>query len=230
MGIAVAAVIFDFNGTLSDDEPLLAELFTELAAEQLGLEISHESYLETLAGLSDPEIAARLAGMAGRDDASGSLASRLLASKISAYRRRVEVEPRITPEASSFVRAVAARVPVALVTGAVHEEVDTALQAAGIGDLFAAVVAGDDTRHGKPDPEGLLLARAQLGLPAAGGVVVFEDSAAGLEAVRAAGMRGVKVGTDQLERAEGLYERIIPRLGMEEGAWLLQLLPGADQG
>ncbi len=224
MGTAVAAVIFDFNGTLSDDEPLLAELFAELAADLLGLTISREGYLETLAGFSDLEICTSLVTMAKISDTDGAIAKDLLAKKVAAYRRRVQLEPRISLGAAGFVREVAARVPVALVTGAVHEEVDAAIEAAGIGDLFTAVIAGDDVTRGKPDPEGFLLAREKLNLAAIDPMIVFEDSAAGLRAVRAAGMIGVKVGEDQLEQVDGLFEWAVPRLGMEEGAWLFPLL------
>src|SRR5436190_4427912 len=49
------AVIFDFNGTLSDDEPVLCEIFTHLFAEH-GRPMSAQEYFDRLAGLSDPEI------------------------------------------------------------------------------------------------------------------------------------------------------------------------------
>ena len=51
----VGALIFDFNGTLSDDEPLLCELFMHLFAEH-GRPMSAQEYFDQLAGLSDPEI------------------------------------------------------------------------------------------------------------------------------------------------------------------------------
>jgi beta-phosphoglucomutase-like phosphatase (HAD superfamily) len=49
------AVIFDFNGTLSHDEPILCEIFSELFAEH-GRPLSVQEYFDELAGLSDPEI------------------------------------------------------------------------------------------------------------------------------------------------------------------------------
>ena len=51
----VRAVIFDFNGTLSHDEPILCEIFCELFAEH-GRPLSTQEYFDELAGLSDPEI------------------------------------------------------------------------------------------------------------------------------------------------------------------------------
>ena len=40
-----------------------------------------------------------------------------------------------------------------------------ALQGGGLGELFSAVVTGDDVSRGRPDPEPYLLAAQQLGRP-----------------------------------------------------------------
>ena len=53
--MATRALIFDFNGTLSDDEPILCEIFVSLFAEH-GRPMSAQEYFDELAGLSDPEI------------------------------------------------------------------------------------------------------------------------------------------------------------------------------
>ena len=55
----VLAVVFDFNGTLSDDEPILCEIFMHLFAEH-GKPMSAQEYFDRLVGLSNPEIGARL--------------------------------------------------------------------------------------------------------------------------------------------------------------------------
>ena len=49
------------------------------------------------------------------------------------------------------------------------------------------VITREDVSHGKPDPEGFLLACARLGVPSAESFV-FEDSRPGIAAARAAGM------------------------------------------
>ena len=63
----------------------------------------------------------------------------------------------------------------------------------GLGLHPRRLVAADDITRGKPDPEPYLLGAAKLGF-APGDCVVFEDSAAGVTAARAAGMRVVGVG------------------------------------
>ena len=55
------AVVFDFNGTLSDDEPVLARVYQELFAE-LGRPITEAEYYEHLAGHTDEEMLIRWFG------------------------------------------------------------------------------------------------------------------------------------------------------------------------
>ena len=55
------ALLFDFNGTLSDDEGIQCEILQELFAAQ-GKPLSQHEYFDRLAGLSDPEIVERWLG------------------------------------------------------------------------------------------------------------------------------------------------------------------------
>ena len=47
-------VLFDFNGTLSDDEGVLRDLFIDLAAGECGVTITARQYQEELAGPQRP--------------------------------------------------------------------------------------------------------------------------------------------------------------------------------
>jgi sugar-phosphatase len=92
----------------------------------------------------------------------------------------------------------AARVPVAIVSGASAAEIRPVIAAAGIEGVFATVVTSDDVRHGKPHPEGYEIALRRLAGRAPGirpdGVTVLEDTEAGVAAAKAAGMRCIAVG------------------------------------
>ena len=55
------AIVFDFNGTLSDDEPILYAIFADLFAER-GRPLTERQYYDELAGLSDPEVVRRWLG------------------------------------------------------------------------------------------------------------------------------------------------------------------------
>jgi HAD superfamily hydrolase (TIGR01509 family) len=66
------------------------------------------------------------------------------------------------------------------------------LRAALLEGWFAEVITIEDVQQGKPAPDLFLLAAERLGVPPQG-CVVYEDSAQGLAAARAAGMAAVDV-------------------------------------
>jgi len=81
----------------------------------------------------------------------------------------------------------------ALVTSAGRDLAPLRLAAAGL-PLPRTMVAGESVTHGKPSPEGYLLAAKLLG-KRPDECVVLEDAPAGIEAGRAAGMRVIGVAT-----------------------------------
>jgi HAD superfamily hydrolase (TIGR01509 family) len=74
----------------------------------------------------------------------------------------------------------------ALVTGALAQEAQQAMQKLGAEALFDAVVDGQQVSKGKPSPEGYLRAAELLHLPAAQ-CWAIEDSLPGLQAAKQAG-------------------------------------------
>jgi beta-phosphoglucomutase len=195
------AVLFDFNGTLSDDEPIVCAIFQELFAER-GRPLSTETYFSELAGTSDPEI---VRAWLGAEDPA------LVAEKVERYRARVKDGSTLYEPARDAVRAAAAEAAVAVVSGATRAEIAPALTAAGLDEHISATVTVDDVSRGKPDPEGYLTALELLGAGPEGSVA-FEDSEPGIEAALAAGIRCVAVlGTlprERLVRADAIVERL----------------------
>ncbi|MGH2889345.1 MAG: HAD family hydrolase, partial [Solirubrobacteraceae bacterium] len=114
-GPIVAAVAFDFNGTLADDEPILESIFRELLAAQ-GVTLTREDYYGELAGLSDREIAERGLAMGGAPS-NPQVVAELVEEKVRRYRRCLTKRSPLRPGAGALVRALAARVPVAVVSG-----------------------------------------------------------------------------------------------------------------
>jgi beta-phosphoglucomutase len=200
------AVIFDFNGTLSQDEPILCEIFVELFAEH-GKPMSAQEYFDELAGLSDPEVVRTWLGREHPD------VDEVIRERIVRYRAAVADGSSIPDEVRAAVRYAAGRVPLAIVSGAAREEIEPVLEAAGLRDAFPVLVSSDDVERGKPDPEGY---RTALGLLDedidAGEVLVVEDTEAGIAAAKAAGMRSIAVlGTlapERLRAADEIVERI----------------------
>jgi beta-phosphoglucomutase len=201
---AVSAITFDFNGTLSNDEPILCEIFRELFAEH-GRALSEQEYYDELAGLSDEAIVTTWLGL-DYPDVAGAVAER-----VSRYRERVFDGSTIEEPVREAVRYAAARVPVAIVSGAASAEILPVVRAAELEPLFQAIVPSDAVTHGKPDPEGYLKALELLGT-SAGETVAFEDTESGVVSATRAGMRCIAVrGTlkpERLARAGELIDSI----------------------
>jgi beta-phosphoglucomutase len=200
------AVIFDFNGTLSHDEPILCEIFMELFAEH-GRPLSAQEYFDELAGLSDPEI---VRTWLGRDHPD---VEEVIEERIRRYRAVVADGSSVPEDLRAAVSYAAELVPLALVSGAARAEIEPVLEAAGIARLFTAIVAAEDVPNAKPQPDGYLRALTLLdGDLAAGDVLVFEDTEAGVAAAKRAGMRCFAVlGTlapERLAQADEIVERI----------------------
>jgi len=196
------AVIFDFNGTLSRDEPILCEIFQELFAEH-GRPLSTQEYYDELAGLSDPEI---VRTWLGRDHPA---VDEVIEQRIQRYRARVADGSSVPHEVREAVAYAAARVPVGVVSGAARAEITPVLEAAGLDEHVSFVVAAEDVERGKPHPDGYERAVALLDLEP-GDVLVVEDTEAGIASAKAAGTRTVAVlGTLAPERL-GRADEIVP--------------------
>jgi beta-phosphoglucomutase len=200
------AVIFDFNGTLSQDEPILCEIFVELFAEH-GRPLSAQEYFDELAGLSDPEI---VRTWLGRDHPD---VDEVIEERIRRYRAAVADGSSVPEGIRAAVGYAAERVPLAIVSGAARAEIEAVLEAAGIAHFFGTIVPAEDVELGKPEPDGYVRALTLLNgdLPA-GDVLVFEDTEAGVAAAKGAGMRCFAVlGTlapERLVQADEIVERI----------------------
>jgi beta-phosphoglucomutase len=195
------AVIFDFNGTLSHDEPILCKIFMELFAQH-GKPLSAQEYFDELAGLSDPEI---VRTWLGRDHPA---VDEVIDERVQRYRAAVADGSSIPGELRAAVRYAAQRVPLGIVSGAARDEIEPVVEAAGIADAFAVIVTSDDIERGKPDPEGYLRALSLLneGIEA-GDVLVIEDTEAGVASAKSAGMRCLAVlGTLAPERLRSADE------------------------
>ena len=197
----VRALTFDFNGTLSADEPILCEIVRGLFAER-GRPLSEQEYYDELAGLSDEAAVRRWLGE-GYPDVEGAVGER-----ISRYRSLVADGSTIRQPVREAVRYAASRVPLLIVSGAAREEIEPVVEAAGLTASFRSIVSSDDVVLGKPHPESYELAVERLGV-SPGQVLAFEDTESGIASARGAGVRCVAVrGTLRPERLAGAEELI----------------------
>jgi HAD superfamily hydrolase (TIGR01509 family) len=202
--VPVRALLFDLNGTISHDEELYYELFAELFARE-GKPVTREAYFSQLVGHVDPEVVRIWLG------SDFPRVAELVAERVERFLERVR-DGRTVPEtARRAVRAAAAAVPVAIVSGAYRVEVDAILAGSGLGALSTAVVGYEDVEQPKPDPAPYAAALRLLGVEARE-AVALEDTAVGVAAAKAAGLRCVAVlgsqAREHLAAADAIAETL----------------------
>jgi beta-phosphoglucomutase len=182
------AVLWDLDGTLVDSEEYHWQSWRDTMDAE-GAPVTRAQFLETF-GRRNDEILPRWLGPA----ASAERVARVSEAKEVLYRKLVQAgDLRPLAGAAEWVRQLRCEGwRQAIASSAPRENVDVVLKALGLADSFDAVVSSEDVTAGKPDPQVFLEAARQLGLPPPRCVVV-EDSAAGIEGARRAGMRSIGV-------------------------------------
>jgi HAD superfamily hydrolase (TIGR01509 family) len=190
MSSALAAVLFDLDGTLVNSEPVNVESVV-LAVRRHGCELT-EDERQFVVGHSWNEIHARIVKSHGLALAMDELIAEAVEEKAAIVARTGLPE---LPGAVALVRRLALRAPLAVVSGASRVEVKDAVGGLGLTDSFAFLLGAEDYRRGKPDPEPYRMAIERFGVPPAR-CLVIEDATPGIMSARAAGARviGVRAG------------------------------------
>jgi len=192
------AVIFDFNGIIVDDEPIHFKLFQRVLGEE-GITLTEKDYYARYLGFDD-----RGAFSAGYHENKRSLSenklAELIARKAAYYQEAIRDHVTIFPGVETLIANLSPRLPLAVASGALRDEIETILSTAALLQHFTAIVAAEDVRHGKPEPEIFLKALEQInaGRDAhdqvnARDCVVIEDSKEGIKGARRAGMKCLAV-------------------------------------
>lgn len=201
------AVIFDCDGTLVDSEPL-ARIAWERSLAPYGYTIDDAEYA-TLIGLPYLKVhgffAERVPGLAAPDPFWDAYAEALF--------ELIDTELEPFDDALETIRELRALgVAVAVASSSPRARLDRTLRRAGLAEAFPVSVAGDEVAHGKPAPDMFLAAAERLGVAPAR-CAVIEDSAPGIAAGLAAGMRTVGVARDgaSLDGAHAVLGRLSAR-------------------
>ncbi|MBU4461380.1 MAG: HAD family phosphatase [Verrucomicrobia bacterium] len=198
--------IFDWDGVIVDSSAHHERSWERLAAEE-GLPLPADHFRRGF-GMKNEEIIPDLLEWT-RDPAE---VRRLSLRKETIFRDLVRASGiRPLPGVEAWLRRLdAAGIPRIVASSTHRENIETLLAILGLGG-FAGIVAADDVRRGKPDPEVFLLAARRLGADPARGVV-FEDTPVGIEAARAGGMRVVAVTTTHPASRLARAHRTVARL------------------
>ena len=192
--MSLRAAVFDFDGVLVDSEPLHFRSLRD-ALRPEGIEITEQDYLQRLLAYDDRE-AIRLALEQHGESADPARRDRIEARKIDLFARMIPEVP-VFDGVRDLVRALEKEMPLAIASGARHDEVDAILRGVGLRDAFETIVGAEDAERTKPDPAPYLEAARRLAARTPGlspaECVAFEDSMAGIAAALGAGMKVVGV-------------------------------------
>ena len=196
MNRPLQAIVFDFDGVIANSEPLHLLAFQQALAED-GVELSATDYYSRYLGYDDVGMFEALGRDRGMSLQSAQVAE-LVARKGDRMQDLMRSGSVLFPGALEFIREAAAAVPIAIASGALRHEIDEIIDAAGVADLFATIVAAGDTSESKPSPAPYRLAFEQLRERTGRALdprrsVAIEDSRWGLESARGAGLRLVGV-------------------------------------
>ncbi|HEU5487006.1 MAG TPA: HAD family phosphatase [Microlunatus sp.] len=181
---APQAVLWDFDGTLADTEPLWIAAEFEIIEGELGRPWSME-HAEQLVGSDLIDSATYMLNTIGRSDLEPAwMVQQMLTRVVRGIETAEELPWR--PGALDLLAALReAQLPCALVSASYRVLLDAVLARLPEGS-FAVSVGGDEVTKGKPHPEPYEKACALLGVDARS-CVVLEDSATGARAGNAAG-------------------------------------------
>jgi HAD superfamily hydrolase (TIGR01509 family) len=206
------ALLFDFDGTIADTEPLHFAAFAEVLGRR-GIELSEATYYERYLGLTDRECLELVFRDFDRADLMDGIRA-LLGEKTQAMARRLRGRVPLCPGVEPFLAEAARIGPLGIVSGAIRVEVLGVLERAGLARFFAEVIAAEDVRAGKPDPEGYRLGwrrlREHLTDLEPGECLAIEDSPKGIEAARAAGMRSLALPHTRPRSALAGADLVVP--------------------
>jgi sugar-phosphatase len=214
--VTIAATLFDMDGLLIDSEVLWHKAEVEILGG-LGVPI-FESSTRSTKGVFINEV---VENWYLRHPWRGPNVDAVVAMLESRVGSLVETEGRLLPGAVRAIDLTSERGPIALASSTPLALIDRALEHFGLSKRFASVHSAEFEPYGKPHPGVFLTAASSLGI-APKRCLVFEDSAAGVIAARAASMRVVAVPTyeDRDEVEYLLADAVLDSLEDLSPAWL----------
>lgn len=198
--------IFDMDGVLVDNVSYHVHAWQQFGRE-MGRDLTEEQ-IRSVFGQRNREMVNRLLGPGIPEEDLPGLAER----KEQIYRDCISHDLHPVSGLHDFLEDLEkAGIRCAVATSGPKANADFVLERLAIGGFFRAVVTGAEVTRSKPEPDIFLLAARQIGVPAEH-CVVFEDSAAGIEAARRAGCACIALATTHSIEELQTYpvSRIVP--------------------
>jgi len=178
----IEAVVFDLDGVVIDSEQVWDEVREALVRERGGR--WHERAQADMMGMSSVEWSAYMHHELGLREPPAAINDEVVRLMLERYRDDLP----LLNGAVEAVERIAAAYPLAVASSSNRPLIEAVLDAAGIARHFRATVSSEEVPRGKPAPDVYLEAARRLGVTPAR-CAAIEDSANGIRAAHAAGMR-----------------------------------------
>ena len=210
------AVIFDFDGVITDSEILHLRAFNQ-SLVPYGIEISTKDYYTNYLGFSDFDCYKALIdnGLLKIDERQ---IGEIIGRKSKIFEELTKTEGRTIEGVHEFLQMLKDNnIPMAICSGSLLVEIEIMLEESKMRHFFAAIVSAEQVKNGKPHPEGFLLSLQKLNETchppiAANECIVIEDSHWGLQAGKAAGMHTIAVTNSYDAEQLTIAEKIVSHL------------------
>ena len=213
------AVIWDMDGVIADTAPFHFEAWQQIARIE-GVSFTKSDFRQIF-GKRNAEIIVEIFGQSISAREMESLAQ----SKEEMFRRIAGQSVKPFPGVLNLLHSMhKAEWKMALASSTPVENIELITGTLEITELFDAIVSADDVSQGKPNPEVFLTAAEKLAIDPAR-CIVIEDSIAGIQAARAAGMKCIALTTTNRPSRLSEADLIVDRMDKVTVRTLDSLLP-----
>lgn len=194
--MAFKALVFDFDGIITDTEPVHMEAWQSVL-DPLGVVIEEEEFRTQYVGFNDRDFLDAVSKNHAHHFEDAEKAN-LIDQKSVATIGLLEQDIPVLPGVQEFIDAVKDTLLLSICSGANRSEIEFILRHLKWTHLFNPVIASDSVTKGKPDPEGYIRAYEGLveridGVLLSEEVIAIEDSPRGIVAAKEAGLRCLAV-------------------------------------
>jgi HAD superfamily hydrolase (TIGR01509 family) len=210
------AVIFDFDGVISDSEPCHFAAANKVL-DDFGIQLTQQQYYADYLGFTDYELFETVKKKY-KTDFKGTSIEQLVERKAEVFQELIRQTDHLINGITELIgRLKRNGIKVAVNSGAIAADIKIMLAGSAIEDSFDVIVSADDITKGKPDPEGYLLTLEKLNTVSDSPIsakqcVVIEDSRWGIISAKKAGMHVVAVTNsytaEELKDAEMIIDSV----------------------
>jgi len=221
------AVLWDMDGVIVDTAPYHFKAWQQTFAK-LGVKYTRAQFKESF-GRRNEAIIPELIGK----PVSAKEIAVIARKKEALFRRLARGKIKPFPGAVELLQLLSNNdIKMALVSSTPPRNIDSVLERLEIKGLFQTIISGADVTKGKPDPECFLLAASRLGVEPEN-CIVIEDSTAGVDAAKSAGMKCIAItntrpGT-RLKKADLVIDTL-KAVELKDFEKLLSKRPDKDKG